>query len=107
MVWQAAQLRTKRAFPFSRLAPDRSTVGMEMFPAVGVNREFTKATIWRVCVGLKRGGFWTADSLAFARGIRPVLTQKSIVPAPSPCRSGAMADPVASVPWQLEQFSSK
>ena len=41
--------------------------------------------------------------------MRPVLTQKSTVAAPTPCRFGPMVawpsgpTPLASLPWQLEQ----
>src|SRR3984957_19878155 len=107
MVWHAAQLRTKSAFPFSKFVPERSTFGMAGRPALGARREFTKATICRISVGVKREGFSTADSLGLASGMRPVESQKSIVPAPRPWRSGAIDDPVAVVPWQLEQFCSK
>ena len=40
--------------------------------------------------------------------MRPVLTQKSTVAAPTPCRFGPMVagpsgpTPLASLPWQLE-----
>ena len=45
--------------------------------------------------------------------MRPVLTQKSTVAAPTPCRFGPMVacpsgpTPLASLPWQLEQVWAK
>ena len=68
--------------------------------------ELTKATICNVCLRLKRGGFCTGCAVATASGMRPVDTQKSTVEGPRPCRFGALSVPVASTPWQLEQFSS-
>ncbi len=45
--------------------------------------------------------------------MRPELTQKSTVAAPTPCRFGPMVawpsgfTPLASLPWQLEQNWAK
>ena len=74
-------------------------------PTPGVS-DCTQAAISRVSRRLKRGGFRVAWTLELARGIRPVETQKSTVPAPRPCRLGARLEPRASGPWQLEQLAA-
>src|SRR5664280_2421141 len=95
MVWQAAQLRVNRVLPFSRSAPDDLTIGI-CVPTPGVS-DCTKAAISRVWLRLKRGGLRMAWALVLARGIRPLDTQKSTVPAPSPCRLGAT--PILPLAW--------
>ncbi len=55
---------------------------------------------------MNRGGLRVAWMLELASGIRPVDTQKSTVPAPSPWRLGARVVPRASGPWQLEQLAA-
>ena len=74
-------------------------------PSPGV-RDCTQAAISRVWSRLNRGGLRVACTLELARGMRPVDTQKSTVPAPRPCRLGARTVPRASGPWQLEQLAA-
>ena len=74
-------------------------------PTPGVS-DWTQAAISRVSRRLNRGGLRVACTLELARGMRPVDTQKSTVPAPSPCRFGARVEPRASGPWQLEQLAA-
>ncbi len=74
-------------------------------PSPGVS-DCTQAAISRVWRRSKRGGLRVAWALGLARGIRPVETQKSTVPAPRPWRLGATpVSPLASVPWQLAQLA--
>src|SRR5664279_4477788 len=105
MVWQAAQLRVNSVFPASRSAWLVLTTGI-CTPTPGV-RDCTQAASSRVWSRLNRGGLRVAWTLESARGIRPVDTQKSTVPAPSPCRLGARVVPRAWAPWQVEQLAAK
>ena len=91
MVWQAAQLRVNRVLPASRSALLVLTTGT-WTPSPGVS-DCTQAAISRVWSRLNRGGLRVACTLELARGIRPVDTQKSTVPAPRPCRLGARMVP--------------
>jgi len=104
MVWHAAQLRVNSVPPASRSASLVLTTGT-CTPSPGV-RDWTQAAISSVSSRLNRGGLRVAWMLELARGMRPVDTQKSIVPAPRPCRLGPRVVPRASAPWHVEQLAA-
>ncbi len=107
MVWQAAQLSENRSCPADWFAPARCGVGTA---GTEGSSELTQAASSSACTGVSRDGLRSASTdLTSVAGMRPVLTQKSTVAAPTPCRFGPMVappvgvTPLATLPWQLEQ----
>jgi len=106
IVWQGAQLSANKLNPSATFACEMSRPkGIPGLPNDGAN-EVTYRTISRTSARSNFAGLRSGSAVGSASGIHPLESHRSTVAPPTPSSGGARSPPEASMPWQVEQFST-